>query len=72
MRWVLIYELVDDDLERRAELRAEHLGMARAPPDLPGPSGRCRRPLSDSTRTPSVHAAYAAGRALTRTRRLGR
>jgi len=30
MRWVLIYELVDDYLERRAALRTEHLGLARA------------------------------------------
>jgi len=30
MRWVLIYELVDDYLERRAALRDEHLGLARA------------------------------------------
>ena len=27
---MLIYELVDDYLERRAALRAEHLGLARA------------------------------------------
>lgn len=30
MRWVLIYELVDDYLERRVALRDEHLGLARA------------------------------------------
>jgi uncharacterized protein YciI len=30
MRWVLIYELVDDYLERRSALRSEHLGLARA------------------------------------------
>jgi uncharacterized protein YciI len=30
MRWVLIYELVDDYVERRAALRAEHLELARA------------------------------------------
>ena len=30
MRWVLIYELVDDYLERRAALREEHLGLARS------------------------------------------
>ena len=30
MRWVLIYELVDDYLERRAALRDEHLGLAHA------------------------------------------
>ena len=30
MRWVLIYDLVDDYLERRAALRAEHLELARA------------------------------------------
>ena len=30
MRWVLIYELADDYLERRAALRPEHLGLARA------------------------------------------
>ncbi len=30
MRWVLIYELVDDYVERRAPLRADHLGLARA------------------------------------------
>jgi len=30
MRWVLMYELVDGYLERRAPLRAEHLELARA------------------------------------------
>jgi uncharacterized protein len=30
MRWVLIYELVDDFLERRAALRPQHLELARA------------------------------------------
>jgi uncharacterized protein YciI len=30
MRWVLIYELVDDYLERRAALRADHLELAKA------------------------------------------
>ena len=30
MRWVLIYELVEDYLERRPALRAEHLGLAGA------------------------------------------
>jgi uncharacterized protein len=30
MRWVLIYELVDDYLERRAALRADHLERASA------------------------------------------
>ncbi len=30
MRWVLIYDLVDDYLERRPALRGEHLGLARA------------------------------------------
>jgi len=30
MRWVLIYELVDDYLERRAALREDHLTLARA------------------------------------------
>jgi uncharacterized protein YciI len=30
MRWVLIYELVDDYLERRAALRSDHLELARA------------------------------------------
>ena len=30
MRWVLIYELVDDYLERRAALRDDHLTLARA------------------------------------------
>ena len=30
MRWLLIYELVDDYLDRRVELRAEHLALARA------------------------------------------
>ena len=30
MRWVLIYELVDDYLERRPALREEHLTLARA------------------------------------------
>jgi len=33
MRWVLIYELVDDYVERRAVLRAEHLELARAAHD---------------------------------------
>ena len=28
--WVLIYELVDDYLERRTPLRPEHLGLAEA------------------------------------------
>jgi uncharacterized protein len=30
MRWVLIYELVDDYVERRAALRGQHLDLARA------------------------------------------
>jgi uncharacterized protein len=30
MRWVLMYELVDNYVERRAALRAEHLELARA------------------------------------------
>jgi len=30
MRWVLIYELVGDYVERRAALRSEHLELARA------------------------------------------
>ena len=30
MRWVLIYDLVDDYLERRAALRNDHLALARA------------------------------------------
>jgi uncharacterized protein len=30
MLFALIYELVDDYIERRAPLRAEHLGLARA------------------------------------------
>jgi uncharacterized protein YciI len=30
MRWVLIYELVEDYLERRPSLRAEHLALAGA------------------------------------------
>ncbi|HET6584506.1 MAG TPA: YciI-like protein [Nannocystaceae bacterium] len=30
MLFALIYELVDDYLERRTALRAEHLGLARA------------------------------------------
>lgn len=30
MRWVLIYELVDDYLARRPALRDEHLALARA------------------------------------------
>lgn len=33
MRWVLIYELVDEYLERRAALRSEHLELARAAHD---------------------------------------
>ena len=31
--WVLIYELVDDYVERRAALRSEHLELARAAHD---------------------------------------
>jgi uncharacterized protein YciI len=31
--WVLIYELVDDYLERRAALRDQHLALARAAHD---------------------------------------
>ena len=30
MKWVLLYDLVDDYLERRAALRADHLELARA------------------------------------------
>ena len=30
MFWLLMYDLVDDYLERRAPLRDEHLGLARA------------------------------------------
>ncbi len=30
MRWVLMYELVDDYLDRRPEFRAQHLELARA------------------------------------------
>ena len=30
MRWVLIYELVDDYLDRRPEFRSQHLALARA------------------------------------------
>jgi len=30
MHWLLTYDLVDDYLERRASLRAEHLGLAQA------------------------------------------
>ena len=33
MRWVLIYELVDDYVERRAALRSQHLDLARAAHD---------------------------------------
>jgi uncharacterized protein len=33
MHWLLTYELVDDYLERRAALRAEHLGLAEAAHD---------------------------------------
>jgi uncharacterized protein YciI len=33
MRWVLIYDLVDDYLERRPALRADHLALARAAHD---------------------------------------
>jgi len=33
MRWVLIYELVDDYLARRVAVREEHLGLARAAHD---------------------------------------
>ncbi len=30
MRWVLIYDLVDDYLDRRSALRADHLALARS------------------------------------------
>jgi uncharacterized protein YciI len=30
MHWLLIYDLVDDYLERRGALRPEHLGLAEA------------------------------------------
>ena len=30
MHWLLLYDLVDDYLERRAPLRPEHLGLAEA------------------------------------------
>jgi uncharacterized protein YciI len=30
MYWLLMYDVVDDYLERRAPLRDEHLGLARA------------------------------------------
>jgi uncharacterized protein len=30
MRWVLIYDLVDDYLDRRPQFRADHLALARA------------------------------------------
>ena len=30
MHWLLLYELVDDYLERRGALRPEHLGLAEA------------------------------------------
>jgi uncharacterized protein YciI len=30
MHWLLLYELVDDYLERRTPLRPEHLGLAEA------------------------------------------
>lgn len=30
MRWVLIYELVEDYLDRRPALRADHLALVRA------------------------------------------
>ena len=30
MYWLLLYDLVDDYLDRRAALRDEHLGLARA------------------------------------------
>jgi len=30
MHWLLLYDLVDDYLDRRAPLRDEHLGLARA------------------------------------------
>lgn len=33
MRWVLIYELVDDYVERRVALRSAHLDLARAAHD---------------------------------------
>jgi uncharacterized protein YciI len=33
MRWVLIYELVDDYVERRVALRSEHLELARSAHD---------------------------------------
>lgn len=33
VHWILFYDLVDDYLERRAPLRDEHLGLARAAHD---------------------------------------
>jgi uncharacterized protein len=30
MRWLLLYDLVDDYLERRPDFRAQHLELARA------------------------------------------
>ena len=33
MRWVLIYDLVDDYLDRRPALRDQHLALARAAHD---------------------------------------
>jgi uncharacterized protein len=33
MRWVLLYELVDDYLERRPAFRSQHLELARAAHD---------------------------------------
>ena len=33
MYWLLLYDLVDDYLERRVPLRDEHLGLARAAHD---------------------------------------
>ena len=33
MFWALLYDLVDDYLERRAPLRADHLALARAAHD---------------------------------------
>ena len=50
MRWMLIYELDDDYVERHAALRAEHLELARAAHDRGDLllAGRRRRPVRPS------------------------
>ena len=68
MYLVLEYDLVDDYLERRAQFREEHLGLARAAHDrgqlalagaLTDPADRAL--LVWATEDPAVVEAFAAG-----------